>query len=151
LVRNPDEIGERNPTNSERVTAASDTIRARGCYADDRYRPEADIAERATIRAFRHLGRFLANFGMLGFMWSHGCALSTQKSASGANQLGSSRLAAFTTKKSGLPRLRANNGVPQSPQNSRIAMFPLSAGSRCSVQLPRIKRMELVDMIRDAE
>jgi hypothetical protein len=53
--------------------------------------------------------------------------------ASGLNQLGSSRLAAFTPIHSGPAELDANNGVPQMEQKARLEMLPLSASfSKCA-------------------
>ena len=70
----------------------------------------------------------MSNFGIAGSVHAHGCADFIQQSIFGLNQLGSSRLADLMD--IATPRnasLSAKSGDPQTPQNPRRAMFPLSA------------------------
>jgi len=77
---------------------------------------------------------------VLGSSASQGCAQSAQTSAVGRNQLGSSRLPARMPTKSGRAELDANKGDPQSAQNARRAVPPLSAALSKTLGSPRLTR-----------
>jgi len=87
---------------------------------------------------------FFGNLGSAGFIKSQGWALCVQMSIVGTHQLGSSRLPTVMTMICEGTPPRANSGEPQSAQNSRFDLFPLSAVVTCCLGVPRIRRSESV-------
>jgi hypothetical protein len=103
----------------------------------------------SNVLAIAQRPRLCSNFGNVGSIASQGCALATQTSAVGANALGSSRLPARMAVKSGRAELPAKSGEPHSAQNSRRAVFPLSAARAYCFVTPRVTRSAEVATISD--